>query len=164
MNLNLIERLWKFLRKEIINTKFYRTKNEFRDAVLKSFDNIASYRTRVGVASNSQLPRTQFAIHFWLTIQGRWEAVIRQEGGEKNRTSSHKQMHRCLNVLSHTPFLLLSFLPIRLIHTIHYSAENFLLPNPKRGSEGRKETHQRALNSPYRHSKKMTPKRNEEGM
>ena len=64
LNLNLIERLWKFLRKEIINTKFYRTKHEFRDAVLKSFDNIASYRTRVGVASNSELPRTQFAIHF----------------------------------------------------------------------------------------------------
>ena len=62
-NLNLIERLWKFLRKEIVNTKFYRTKYEFRDAVLKFFDNIASYRTRVGVASNSELPRTQFAIH-----------------------------------------------------------------------------------------------------
>ena len=64
LNLNLIERVWKFLRKKIINTKFYRTKHEFRDAVLKSFDNIASYRTRVGVASNSELPRTQFAIHF----------------------------------------------------------------------------------------------------
>ena len=63
-NLNLIELLWKFLRKKIINTKFYRTKHEFRDAVLKSFDNIASYRTRVGVASNSELPRAQFAIHF----------------------------------------------------------------------------------------------------
>ena len=87
-----------------------------------------------------------------------------RRGGEKNRTSSHKQMHRCLNVLSHTPFLLLSFLPIRLIHTIHYSAENFPLPSPKWGSEGRKETPQRTLNSPYRHSKKMTPKRNEEGM
>ena len=29
-NLNLIERLWKFMRKKIINTKFYRTKEEFR--------------------------------------------------------------------------------------------------------------------------------------
>jgi len=28
-NLNLIERLWKFLRKNIINTKFYQTKHEF---------------------------------------------------------------------------------------------------------------------------------------
>ena len=63
-NLNLIERLWKLLRKEIINTKFYRTKHEFRDAVLKFFDDIASYRTQVGVVSNSELPRVQFAIHF----------------------------------------------------------------------------------------------------
>ena len=67
-NLNLIERLWKFLRKEIINTKFYRTKHEFRDAVLKFFDNIASYRKETQVASNSELPHAQFAIHFWLTI------------------------------------------------------------------------------------------------
>jgi len=63
-NLNLIERLWKFLRKEIINTKFYRTKHEFRDMVLKFFDNIASYRKETRVASNSELPRAQFAIHF----------------------------------------------------------------------------------------------------
>ena len=63
-NLNLIERLWKFLRKEIINTKFYRTKHEFRDAVLKFFDNIASYREETRAASNSELPRARFAIHF----------------------------------------------------------------------------------------------------
>ena len=63
-NLNLIELLWKFLRKKIINTKFYRTKHEFRDAVLKFFDNIASYRKETRVASNSELPRAQFAIHF----------------------------------------------------------------------------------------------------
>ena len=43
-NLNLIERLWKFLRKTIINTKFYRTKHEFRDVMLNFFNNIASYR------------------------------------------------------------------------------------------------------------------------
>ena len=41
-NLNLIERLWKFLRKKIINTKFYRTKHEVRDSVLKFFDNVLS--------------------------------------------------------------------------------------------------------------------------
>ena len=63
-NLNLIERLWKFLRKEIINTKFYRTKHEFRDAVLKFFDNIAFYREETRAASNSELPRARFAIHF----------------------------------------------------------------------------------------------------
>ena len=43
-NLNLIERLWKFMRKEIINTKFYRTKEEFRQAILKFFKNIKQYK------------------------------------------------------------------------------------------------------------------------
>jgi len=32
-NLNLMERLWKYLRQKIINTTFYRTKGEFRQAV-----------------------------------------------------------------------------------------------------------------------------------
>jgi len=33
-NLNLIERFWKYLRQKIINTTFYRTKGQFRTAVL----------------------------------------------------------------------------------------------------------------------------------
>ena len=36
-NLNLIERFWKFLRQKIINTAFYRTKGEFKAAVLHFF-------------------------------------------------------------------------------------------------------------------------------
>ena len=43
-NLNLIERLWKFLRKKVINTEFYRTKEEFRRAVKRFFENIADFR------------------------------------------------------------------------------------------------------------------------
>jgi transposase len=43
-NLNLIERLWRFLRKKVINTGFYRTKELFRLAVMKFFENIADYR------------------------------------------------------------------------------------------------------------------------
>lgn len=43
-NLNLIERLWKFMRKKIINTNFYRKKEEFRQAVLSFFDNIKDYK------------------------------------------------------------------------------------------------------------------------
>ncbi len=43
-NLNLIERLWKFMRKKIINTNFYRKKEEFRQAVLSFFDNITDYK------------------------------------------------------------------------------------------------------------------------
>jgi transposase len=44
-NLNRIERRWKFLRQKIINTTFYRTKGQFRQAVLGFFhrlDELAS--------------------------------------------------------------------------------------------------------------------------
>lgn len=43
-NLNLIERLWKFLRKKVINTKFYPTFEEFRRAILVFFENISGYK------------------------------------------------------------------------------------------------------------------------
>lgn len=43
-NLNLIERLWRFLRKKVINTGFYRTKEEFRKVIKRIFDNIANFR------------------------------------------------------------------------------------------------------------------------
>lgn len=43
-NLNLIERLWKFLRKKVINTKFYPTFEGFRRAILAFFDNITDYK------------------------------------------------------------------------------------------------------------------------
>ena len=52
-NLNLIERFWKYLRQKIINTTFYRTKGQFRTAVLDFFNrllefgqNLASQLTR----------------------------------------------------------------------------------------------------------------------
>ncbi|MDR0371359.1 MAG: transposase [Prevotellaceae bacterium] len=40
-DLNLTERLWRFVRKKVINTGFYRTKELFRLAVMKLFENIA---------------------------------------------------------------------------------------------------------------------------
>jgi len=43
-NLNLIERLWKFMRKKVIDPVFYRTKDEFRANVLSFFENIAQYK------------------------------------------------------------------------------------------------------------------------
>ena len=43
-NLNLIERLWRFLRGKIINTEFYRTKELFREAINNFFKNIANYK------------------------------------------------------------------------------------------------------------------------
>lgn len=42
-NLNLIERLWKFLRQKIINTTFYRTKGLFRQAVLDFFTRLPEF-------------------------------------------------------------------------------------------------------------------------
>jgi len=46
-NLNLIERLWRFLRKKVIDTKFYRTKAEFREAINDFFDNISDYKSEL---------------------------------------------------------------------------------------------------------------------
>lgn len=43
-NLNLIERLWKFMRKKVIDPVFYRTKDEFRANILSFFENIAQYK------------------------------------------------------------------------------------------------------------------------
>lgn len=42
-NLNLIERLWKFLRQKIINPCFYRTKGQFRQAVLGFFSRLPEF-------------------------------------------------------------------------------------------------------------------------
>lgn len=53
-NLNLMERLWKFLWKKVINTGFYRTKEKFRKAVKQSFENIDDFREEFGVTSNFQ--------------------------------------------------------------------------------------------------------------
>ena len=43
-NLNLIERLWKFLRKKVINLHYYPKFDEFRRAVLDFFQNIEQYK------------------------------------------------------------------------------------------------------------------------
>ncbi len=42
-NLNLIERLWKFLRQKIIDTQFYRTKGAFKTAVLSFFNRLDEF-------------------------------------------------------------------------------------------------------------------------
>jgi len=42
-NLNLIERLWKFLRQKVIDTQFYRTKGAFKNAVLDFFTRLKEY-------------------------------------------------------------------------------------------------------------------------
>lgn len=46
-NLNPIERMWKFMRKKVINTCFYRKKAEFRSAILGFFQDLEKYRTEL---------------------------------------------------------------------------------------------------------------------
>ena len=42
-NLNLMERLWKFLHQKIINTAFYRDKSSFKTDVLDFFDRLPKF-------------------------------------------------------------------------------------------------------------------------
>lgn len=43
-NLNLIERLWKFLKKKLKKNKFYDTFEKFTDAICKFFENINQHK------------------------------------------------------------------------------------------------------------------------
>ena len=43
-NLNLIERLWKFMKKKVINSFYYEKYDEFKEAILDFFKNIKSYK------------------------------------------------------------------------------------------------------------------------
>lgn len=43
-NLNLIERLWKFLRKKVINTEYYARFKDFKDAVLGFLENLTDHK------------------------------------------------------------------------------------------------------------------------
>ena len=42
-NLNLIERLWKFLKKKVINNCYYESYDVFKNTVMGFFENIANY-------------------------------------------------------------------------------------------------------------------------
>ena len=42
-NLNLMERFWKYLRQQMINTPFYRTRGPFKTAVLNFFDRLPEF-------------------------------------------------------------------------------------------------------------------------
>lgn len=43
-NLNLIERLWKFMKKKVINSFYYEKYDEFKEAILDFFKDIKSYK------------------------------------------------------------------------------------------------------------------------
>lgn len=61
-NLNLIERLWKFMRKKVIDPVFYRTKDEFRAEILSFFENIAQYKDELNslLTLNFHVIQSQF--------------------------------------------------------------------------------------------------------
>ena len=46
-NLNLIERLWKFMRKYVINTKFYYDFKDFKKAIIDFFENQNKYKEEI---------------------------------------------------------------------------------------------------------------------
>jgi len=46
-NLNLIERLWKFLRKKVIDAEYYSTKELFREAVMGFFKEVKNYKSEL---------------------------------------------------------------------------------------------------------------------
>ena len=54
-NLNLIERLWKFLRKKVINSHFYPTFKEFRDAVIGFLENLDNHQDELRQFIGTQL-------------------------------------------------------------------------------------------------------------
>ncbi len=64
-NLNLIERLWKFMRKKVIDTHFYRTFEEFRQKILAFFEHIEQYKQEVEtlISCNFHVPKTQTTLY-----------------------------------------------------------------------------------------------------
>ena len=47
LNLNLIERLWKFMRKTILYNQYYEKFGEFKTAVIRFFDDILQHQTKL---------------------------------------------------------------------------------------------------------------------
>ena len=66
--LNLIERLWKFLRQKIISTAFYRIKDQLKTAMLDFFDRTPRVWPRTRVPHTAQISRPRFATQFVTSI------------------------------------------------------------------------------------------------
>ena len=60
-NLNLIERLWKFLRKKVINLQFYPHFKDFRAAILHFFANLKQYKEELSTLMRPNFQR--FSMH-----------------------------------------------------------------------------------------------------
>ncbi|MDR3530790.1 MAG: IS630 family transposase, partial [Rhodopila sp.] len=46
-NLNLIERLWRLMKKEVLGNEYYPTFAAFRTAILGFLDNIGDYHAKI---------------------------------------------------------------------------------------------------------------------
>lgn len=46
-NLNIIERLWKFMKKTVTANRYYKTFTEFKNAIYDFFKNIKQYKTKL---------------------------------------------------------------------------------------------------------------------
>ena len=59
-NLNLIERLWKFLRKKVIDYEFYEDFQQFRKSIFNFFDHIDDYQKELEklIAWNFHIPKS----------------------------------------------------------------------------------------------------------
>jgi len=57
-NLNLIERLWKFMRKKVINHHFYRKFDDFKKAILLFFEHLEDFETELSslISWNFHIP------------------------------------------------------------------------------------------------------------
>ena len=54
MNVNLIERVWKFFKKKVLYNTYYEKVDDFRQACIKFFRNIDSYQNELNSIMNSE--------------------------------------------------------------------------------------------------------------
>ena len=62
-NINLIERLWKFLKKKVINSCYYESYDVFKKVVMAFFENIKDYHQELAtlLTEKFQITGTQFS-------------------------------------------------------------------------------------------------------
>jgi transposase len=61
-NLNLIERLWKFMRKKVVNLHYYPKFEDFKAAILNFFKNLEQYKQELSSLITPNFQR--FSVHF----------------------------------------------------------------------------------------------------
>ncbi|MCS7018217.1 MAG: transposase, partial [Bernardetiaceae bacterium] len=64
-NLNLIERLWKFMRKKVIDSCFYQKFEHFKEKVFEFFEPIAQYQQELEtlISWNFHVPKSKTSFH-----------------------------------------------------------------------------------------------------